>query len=609
MPVSRQGSLSFQSARALLLLAAIVLTADLGCRRQPGGAPGRPVTVGPGFATAKGVTRHVQGALTPERSVHTTGVYLNVSRPRCEVALLGLGADRGSASTVSCAVYVQPEGEEQERLTQADVQVPADEWRRFVFDLASYERKKCLITITSAAPPDAAYRVLVSVAIYQARSENAHNVLLVSLDGLRADHLGCYGYSVPTSPTLDRLAREGVRFARCNSQAPWNFPALFSMMGADFPSVLWAEQPIGERARRYVADPLMLPAVLKSAAYYTGAITEGGPAGPEGGLHQGFDTYRVVTLPSIEETCRVACAWVQEHAEDRFFLFVQSYEVYRRPERGPFAPRGPGEQELAIAAYDSSILHADAVLGVLCAKLEALNLLDRTLLIVTSAHGWEFGPAAQKNEIPGRLPGGFGQTLSQSLLHVPLIMRAPALAPPGRTIEYPAALMDVLPTVLGLLGFEAPKELPGRAGANLAALVRGDAATLEERAIFSEATCWGPERKAILAGRYKLVYTPTPWRTLPAAEKRMRTPAGLDPAQLDAAFDAGCIELYDLQTDPEEQHNLAVAAPETTGRCMALMEAVLERNTSLRQGYSSRVVGYGSGGGDGGGDPQAGGLQ
>ena len=560
---------------------------------QSGGRPQTRLALPLGLVTVQNVTRPVQAELTPQRSVSTAGLYFNVRGPRCEVALLGKAQGGDADALVTCTIYVQPEGEEQRSLATVHLPLSGSEWHVSTFDMAEYEDKKCRLLVACAAPGEVPYRVLAGVTTYQARAEDAHNVLVVSMDGTRADHLGCYGYERPTSPAIDKVAGQGVRFENCNAQAPWSYPSLFSMMSAEFPSVLWADQPIGEQRRWHVENVLTLAAALKSAAFYTGAVTGGGPTMPEAGLHQGFDTYRVAFPPRVEETYGHAAAWLKEHAGDRFFLFVQTYEAYPPYRQGPFKAQGDSASEVALAGYDSSISHADWLVAGLMETLAGLGILDRTLVVITSAHGQEFtAPQGAGGPFPGEV-GVFGHTLGQSVLHVPLIMRAPDLVPAGKVVDSRVACVDLMPTVLGLLGFEQPEALKNCAGVDLTPLIRVQDPEVPERVIFSEATCWGPEQKALLAGRYKLVYTPTLWRDMTAQDRRVRTPSALKPGSLDRLFDHEHVRLYDLQTDPGEQHNLAARDHAFAAEYIRLMEGLLRRNASLRQTNEGRMVGRG----------------
>jgi len=543
------------------------------------------------LATVNRTTRHVHGELTPQRSVWTAGHYFNVASPRYELALLGVAGEGEADASVTCTIYVEPEQEEQRSLAVVQLPLRGSEWHVSSFDMADYEGKKCRVSVACAAPDAVPYHILISATTYQGRTEEARNVLVISLDGTRADHLGCYGYERPTSPAIDAVAAQGVRFECCNAQASWSYPSLVSMMTAEFPSVMWADQPIGEARRWHVENALTLAAVLKLGAFYTGAVTEGGQTAPESGLHQGFDTYRVTPPQSLEETFNDAVAWLKEHASDRFFLFVQTYEACPPYRAGPFIAPGAGATEAAIAAYDSSIAHADMLVGGLMEALDALGLRDRTLVVITSAHGQEFDAAGGEVGSAWEGMGHFGHTLRQSVLRVPLIMRAPGLIPAGKVIESPVACADLMPTVLGLLGFALPEALRECAGADLSPLILLEDVQPPQRAIFSEATGWGPGQKALLVGRRKLVYTPVPWSRMSARERRARNPWRLKPDALGRLFTGEKVRLYDIESDPEEKHNLAARDPATTAQLMTAMQDLLRRNANLRQKNEALVVG------------------
>ena len=490
----------------------------------------RPLGAGPGpgaprhfpdlgLVTAGDVTRAVHGELTPEKPVLGMALEVKGDGPLCEVSLFG-ETPEDTPAILSCTIHVQAQDGEQKLLTEGDLSLPMTEWRSFVLELDEYAGKPCLLTLSLAAVEDVPYSVVVNASTYQKRSPDAYNVLLISLDGVRADHLSCYGYGRTTSPSIDRAAAEGVRFERCNAQAPWSFPSLFSMLVGEFPSVMWADQPMGEPARWFCGNVPTLAQVLSTGGYQTGAITDGGPTVPQGGLYQGFNSFRVCESPRIESTYHHAARWLRENANAKLFLFVHSYEA-TAPYREPlFPPSGPTLPEQTIAGYDTDIVHADAMVGLLLRELERLGISDRTLVVITSAHGQDFtrlrlGPAGPE--------GTFGHALTQSVLHVPLVMRAPGLLPAGKVVPQRVAAMDVAPTVQSLLGFE-PRH--GPLGFDLTPVVEGKGYELGRRVVFSEATCWGPERKALVRGRYKLVVTPVPWEQMSEAERRVRSAAG-----------------------------------------------------------------------------------
>ena len=545
------------------------------------------------LATVGGVTRTVQGRVTPERSLHTIGLDFNVARPRCEVALYGVAKEADEGASVECSVYIQPEGEPQKLVASVPLALSATQWHSVVFDAEDYQNKKCRVTIGATGAEGLQYSVIFSIATYRARPEGAHNLLLISLGGLRADHLGSYGYSVPTSPIIDRVAAEGVRFERCNSQAPWALPSLFSMMSGEAPSVLWADQPLMDGQRRYVGNAPMLATILKSAAYHTVAVTEGGPARAEGGLAQGFDSYADVSPQRLEATTQYALTWLKDHATDWFFMFVQSHETNPPYRTGPFTPDGPGTRSRVIAGYDSSIAHMDLAVGSLMGELERQGVLDDTLVIITSAHGQDFRALGGTDAVwPGDV-GVFGNSLRQSVLHVPLIMRAPRLLPAGMSVPEPVAAADVQPTALRLLDIPTPQAPAGRPGVDLTPIMRSGGVRSGERAIFSEAISWGPEQKAIMKGNYKLIVTPVSWDRLGEAERAVRSPSKMSARKLAVAFATERVSLFDLSVDPAEQRNISQAHPEIVAEYMKLLQDTLARNETLRQKNKPHVVGSG----------------
>jgi hypothetical protein len=356
----------------------------------------------------------------------------------------------------------------------------------------------------------------------------------------------------------------------------------------EFPSVMWADQPIAEDARHFCDKAPMLALLLGLSGYHTAAITDGGPAGPYGGLQQGFHSYRVTDQPGTESTYRHASGWLNRHAGEKFFLFVQSYEALVPYRKAMFTPSGPGEREQVVAAYDTDIVHADMLVGLLCGELRRLGILDKTLLVITSAHGQDF---AQLIRGPDGLEGPFGHALNQGLLHVPLVMRAPGLIPPGQVVSHRVALMDVTPTVLALLGMQP---VAGSAGWNLKPFFEGKEYADPGRPIYSEATCWGPERKALVKGNYKLVVTPVQWEKLPEWGRRLRSAPGADPEQVARKFGGDQVCLYDLTADPLEEHNIAAARPDALADCVGALRAIMERNEALRGQHKKMVLGFAS---------------
>jgi len=376
-------------------------------------------------------------------------------------------------------------------------------------------------------------------------------VILISIDTLRADHLGAYGYAHPTSPALDAIARDGVVFESAVSTSPWTAPAHASMLTGQYPN------RHGLVTYRNKLDPRSphLAERLRDAGYQTAAIVSASNVGSDYGFDRGFESF--VQLPELHPVessgvTEAAIAWLGKRDETRpFFLFLHLFDLHNpygakpeyeaalvEPYDGDFSGdtlqllevfqgrREMNERDLAhvVQLYDAGIRQVDDEIARLRSALEARGLFDRTLVIVTSDHGEEF-----------RDHGGFLHAYShyQELLHVPLFLRGPGL-PRGARIAEPVSLVDLMPTVLAYLGIEPARE---QSGVDLRALWGADdAPPLPDRTLFSEAdqTNRKPNiRRSARRGSHKLLYN-------------LRTRK---------------IELYDLANDPAEQHDLAEEEP------------------------------------------------
>jgi len=308
-------------------------------------------------------------------------------------------------------------------------------------------------------------------------------VLLVSLDTLRADRLGAYGYPLRITPVLDGLAREGTLFEQAISQASWTAPSHATMLTGTYPclhglsllkhpTVVGHPLPVGVRP---------LAEILADAGYSSAAFTEDAFVDP-GSFHRGFDLFvadsRVEqagdaamldsTTPGfVEQTVDGAVRWLRAHAGQRFFLFVHTYQVHKPfvppaayeaiaamrplPVR-PGAPRhSPGAEEDA-AKYTAEVAYTDASLAPLFDALHELGLADETLVVVTSDHGQSFG---EKGVL------GHGTSSLEEQIRVPLVWRAPERVAAGQRIASMVGVVDIVPTVLDLLGLPIPAWVQG----------------------------------------------------------------------------------------------------------------------------------------------------
>lgn len=313
------------------------------------------------------------------------------------------------------------------------------------------------------------------------------NVVLISIDTLRADHLGCYGYAKPTSPTLDALCGESVVFTQAIAQAPSTLHSHASLLTSQIPhhhGASWAARtPLAEEA-------VSLAEVLAGAGYATAAFTGGGQMDKIFGLDQGFDLYAQPAVSRFADTVRAAIPWLEGQGAERFFLFLHSYETHHpyEPETSYLEAVGDDyggalpdaisldlllqinsgeialdDSDLAhvVATYDAEIRSMDDGLALLVDTLQRLGALDRTLLVFTSDHGEEFGEHGTV--------GWHSHTLYDELLRVPLVVRFPRAAFAGARIDRQVRSLDVAPTVLAAVGLDPPATFEGT---DLRAVVR-----------------------------------------------------------------------------------------------------------------------------------------
>jgi len=386
-----------------------------------------------------------------------------------------------------------------------------------------------------------------------------HNLLLISLDTLRADHVGAYGSRLPTTPVLDAMAAEGALFEQ--TIAP--FPATLSSHASMLTGVYPRRHGVLGMFDRIPRDIPMLAEILAHHGYQSAAVTEDGMVLATAGFPRGFTYYREYkgakrSTPSgrAVATFDAGLRWLETHRGEQFFLFLHTYQVHM-----PYAPppafdvftSAPGTEANALPElvrcqqlYAGEVRYVDSAIGRLFERLTKLGEADRTLVVVTSDHGEEFGEHGGVQH---------AQTIYEEVLHVPLILRAPRLVPAGVRVPGPVSLVDLLPTVLDLLGIPPPPATDGR---SLVPLLRDPRGTSPVRPVFFEV------REPLL--QMALDLSGDGGR---ACSSRLIAPLAPDTVieQVGARTNAhkwifhlqpvGLPEVYDLEHDPHEHHNIA----------------------------------------------------
>jgi len=384
------------------------------------------------------------------------------------------------------------------------------------------------------------------------RGSDVSLVLLVSLDTLRADHLGSYGYERPTSPRLDALARAGVRFLDASSTSTWTLPAHASLLTGRYVDA----HGVRDEGRRLPRSVPTLTDVFARAGWETACVVNSFYLSRRFGLQRGCrqELYVQESVDRVAPSTWVtdqALAWIDELAgsdapsssgRERLFLFVHYYDVhsdyaalpphrraFERPYDGTLegttaelravqegeARLAPRDAERLADLYDAGVRQTDAELGRLFDGMRERGLWDRSLIVVTSDHGEEL------LEHGGVL---HGRHQYQEQLRVPLLMVGPGL-PEDRVVETPVSLVDVAPTVLDVVGLLPPGPLDGLSLRPLWS-PDGDAAPFRDRVLFSES-------------RHGLERPVQTWAARLGSLKRIVGPDGRG-------------RLYDLAEDPGE---------------------------------------------------------
>jgi arylsulfatase A-like enzyme/Flp pilus assembly protein TadD len=356
------------------------------------------------------------------------------------------------------------------------------------------------------------YALLLLALAGCSRPRGPANLVLVSVDTLRADHLSCYGAKAISTPAFDRIAREGLLFENVSAAAPTTLPAHASLFTSLSPLKHWVHDNVGFRLRE---DVPTLASVLKEKGYRTGGFVGSFVLDGRFGLGRGFDVYRDempkrgrgVPERTGDEVLEEATRWIDEGDPERFFAFLHFYDPHR-----PYDPPEafePGTQD-PNARYRGEILYVDSLVGKLLAFLEERDLLDSTVVVVTADHGESLGEHGEETH---------GFFLYESTLRVPLLIRGPSL-PRGERIASLARTIDVAPTALEALGVEPPPGFEGVSFLSRRPEVEAYAETFIPRLHYG----WS-ELKSLRRGDFKLVLAPES-------------------------------ELYDLASDPSESKNL-----------------------------------------------------
>jgi arylsulfatase A-like enzyme/Tfp pilus assembly protein PilF len=346
--------------------------------------------------------------------------------------------------------------------------------------------------------------------------ETGRPIVLITIDTLRADRLGAYGSTRGLTPVLDRFASGATRFTAAVTQVPLTLPAHATILTGLHPAKHGVRTNDGYRLDASVPT---LAEALHARGYATGAFIGGYPLQARSGLARGFDRYdddflqsTGVVERSADEVVRAACAWIDQHQSQPFFVWLHLFDPH-----SPYTPPAPFAAAHADAPYDGEVAYTDAAIGRLFDRLRQAGVFSRATVIVVADHGESLGEHGERTH---------GTFLYDATIRVPLLVKL-ADGAATRDVTVPVETADLAPTIASLAG----TTLGFVDGQTLLPLLSGGAAGDPERPAYSESYYqnvllgWSPLRAARTA-RWKFIEAPRP-------------------------------ELYDLESDPGELRNRA----------------------------------------------------
>jgi len=367
------------------------------------------------------------------------------------------------------------------------------------------------------------------------------NLLLITVDTLRADHVGIYGGQAET-PAMDRLGKLGVVFTQAYSHVPLTLPSHCSLLTGVIPPA----HGVRDNGYRFQGRNRTIAEILKAKGYLTAAFVGAFPLDSRFGLDRGFDVYddnygsrnlqRDLTFVerNAEEVTTKALIWLEKNKNRNFFLWVHYFDPH-----APYEPPSPFKEKYEGREYDGEIAYTDQMIGQLLARMGEWNLIGPTLIVLTSDHGEGLGEHQEKTH---------GLFIYDATLHVPLILFNQKILPQGRVIHELTGLSDVFPTVLDLLNISfdsrdiqghslKPALLKGKRGGDREIYIESVAAMLDRN--------WAP-LQGLRTKDWKYIEAPVP-------------------------------ELYDLNKDPMEINNLYAKNPQLAHKLQQKLRTMMDK--------------------------------
>ncbi|MFH1675472.1 MAG: sulfatase [bacterium] len=410
----------------------------------------------------------------------------------------------------------------------------AKEWHDMEADLSRFSGQEITLSVDAMASIEKGVPFLANPRLVIPKKDPVKQVIVLCIDTLRTDHVGCFGGSGGMTPSLDKLAKEAISFSSCESACPWTLPSVAATITGKYPGIIAADS-VSEHLR---SEETTLAELFHEKGYRTASITNNHYVSAAVGFFQGNESQRESPKAPADEEVDAALEWIGKHLDENFYLYIHFFDPhvpYQPPE--PYLTRfkrGSGrfekvfespnevrsgelvltdsEKEQLRGLYNGCVAFSDAELGRMIDKLKELNTWDNTMLVVFADHGEEFWEH-----------GGFehGHSMYDEVTRVPLFIKVPGVQPAMRSDR--VSLIDVVPTIINWAGLSVPEGLNGKN------ILSPDYDQKDERRFFIEGCIHATESKAIVEGGYKqILYF-----------DGVKSP-----------------ELYNLDSDPGEKNNL-----------------------------------------------------
>ncbi len=421
--------------------------------------------------------------------------------------------------------------------------------------------------------------VLISALPAFAGAAPARNLIVITIDTLRADHLGCYGYKQIRTPNIDALAGDGFRFEHAFAVVPVTLPSHTTIFTGTYPMFSGMHDFADNKLS---ATQPTLASVLKQQGYATGAVVASAVLDSRFGLNRGFDFYydhfdfsrlQETNLDEMERpgdaVADVALDWLSKNSQGKFFFWMHLYDPHY-----PYRPPSPYSEEYKDHPYDGEIAFADGQVGRVIRFLKEKGLYQNTVIVLSGDHGESLGEHGEKTH---------GFFIYNATLHVPLIFHVPGETG-GKNIAASASLADLMPTALQILNVDVPPQVQGRSLLPLIKEEKGEAA----RELYAETFLprihfnWS-ELRGVETEKYHFIEAPKP-------------------------------ELYDVQRDPGETQNLITQKKAVAEEMRAQLNATIRQHsagnelaekTGLDPALMERLKSLGYAGFSGGGNSTA----